>query len=80
MKANPLTLLASACSSLLIASVRFYQICLRPIVPSVCRFQPSCSEYFIQAVCKYGPLRGAWKGTGRICRCHPFAKGGYDPP
>ena len=63
-----------------LAGVRFYQICLRPIVPSVCRFQPNCSEYFIQAVRKYGPLRGVWKGTCRICRCHPFAKGGYDPP
>jgi len=80
VRANPLPWLTSACSSLLIAGVRFYQICLRPIVPSVCRFQPSCSEYFIQAVRKYGPLRGVWNGTGRICRCHPFAKGGYDPP
>jgi putative membrane protein insertion efficiency factor len=73
-------LAGSYLATMLIAGVRFYQVCLRPILPSVCRFQPSCSEYFILAVRKYGPLRGAWKGTGRICRCHPFARGGYDPP
>jgi putative membrane protein insertion efficiency factor len=80
VKLNPLPLLGSFFAAFLIAGVRFYQVCLRPIFPSVCRFQPSCSEYFILAVRKYGALRGAWKGTGRICRCHPFSKGGYDPP
>jgi putative membrane protein insertion efficiency factor len=64
----------------LIAGVRFYQICLRPLLPPACRFTPSCSEYMILAVQKYGPLRGAWRGTKRICRCHPFNAGGYDPP
>ena len=67
-------------AALLIAGVRIYQLGLRPLLPSVCRFQPSCSEYFILAVRKYGPLRGAWKGAGRICRCHPWHPGGYDPP
>jgi putative membrane protein insertion efficiency factor len=67
-------------AAFLIGGVRFYQVCLRPLFPSVCRFQPSCSEYFIEAVRKYGPLRGAWKGAGRICRCNPFSRGGYDPP
>ena len=64
----------------LIAGVRFYQICLRPLLPPLCRFYPSCSEYFILAVEKHGPVRGAWKGLGRICRCHPWHPGGYDPP
>jgi putative membrane protein insertion efficiency factor len=64
----------------LIAWVRFYQVALRPVLPSVCRFTPSCSEYFILAVRKYGPMRGAWKGAGRICRCNPWHQGGYDPP
>lgn len=64
----------------LIAAVRSYQTCLRPILPSVCRFEPSCSEYFILAVQKHGPLRGAWKGVGRLCRCNPWQRGGYDPP
>ena len=44
------------------------------------RYEPSCSNYFIQAVEKYGAVVGAWKGTLRILRCHPFHPGGYDPP
>ena len=67
-------------STFLIAGVRCYQACLRPILPAVCRFQPSCSEYFIEAVQKYGPLRGAYRGVKRICRCNPWTVGGYDPP
>lgn len=67
-------------STFLIAGVRCYQACLRPVLPAVCRFQPSCSEYFIEAVQKYGPLRGAYRGFKRICRCNPWTVGGYDPP
>jgi putative membrane protein insertion efficiency factor len=69
-----------ALAALLIGFVRGYQVLLRPILPSVCRFEPSCSEYFILAVQKYGPLRGACKGAWRICRCNPFCRGGFDPP
>ena len=65
---------------LLILPVRAYQLYLRPFLPSVCRFYPSCSEYFIEAVQKYGPIRGGCKGVWRICRCHPWNPGGYDPP
>ncbi len=76
--------LVSACrylmSAFLIASVRFYQIAIRPVLPAVCRFHPSCSEYMILAVQKYGPVRGACKGVWRICRCNPWTRGGYDPP
>jgi putative membrane protein insertion efficiency factor len=67
-------------AAVLIASVRSYQFVLRPLLPSVCRFHPSCSEYFILAVQQYGPVRGACKGVGRICRCNPWCQGGYDPP
>ena len=67
-------------STFLIAGVRCYQACLRPVLPAVCRFHPSCSEYFIEAVQKYGPLRGAYRGVKRICRCIPWTAGGYDPP
>lgn len=67
-------------SSFLILGVRGYQVCIRPLLPPMCRYQPSCSQYFILAVQKYGPLGGAWRGTKRICRCHPWCKGGYDPP
>ncbi|HKI36154.1 MAG TPA: membrane protein insertion efficiency factor YidD [Gemmataceae bacterium] len=72
--------LRSVLAGVLIGLVRGYQVLLRPILPSVCRFEPSCSEYFILAVRKYGPLRGACKGAWRICRCNPFCRGGLDPP
>jgi putative membrane protein insertion efficiency factor len=67
-------------SGLLVLCVRGYQLLLRPILPASCRFTPSCSEYFIGAVRKYGPIRGAWRGVCRIARCHPWHPGGYDPP
>jgi len=67
-------------SLVLILLVRFYQICIGPLLPAVCRFHPSCSQYFILAVRKHGPICGAWKGVCRICRCHPWNPGGYDPP
>ncbi|MFG0296653.1 MAG: membrane protein insertion efficiency factor YidD [Maioricimonas sp. JB045] len=64
----------------LILLVRGYQIFLSPLIGQHCRFTPSCSQYFIEAVRKYGAIRGAAKGVWRICRCHPFCQGGYDPP
>lgn len=64
----------------MILLVRGYQIFLSPLLGRNCRFEPSCSNYFIGAVRKYGPLRGAAKGLWRICRCNPFHPGGYDPP
>lgn len=67
-------------SYLLIASVRLYQVTLSPFLGRQCRYHPTCSHYFIGAVEKYGALRGSWKGVLRICRCHPFRPGGYDPP
>lgn len=60
--------------------VRFYQVGISPLLGNNCRFYPSCSEYFILAVRKYGALRGALRGIGRICRCHPFHPGGVDYP
>lgn len=67
-------------SSLLIAGVRFYQMCLRPLISVPCIYTPSCSEYFIGSVRKHGPVLGGARGAWRLCRCHPFASGGYDPP
>ena len=72
--------LQSILSAVLIGSVRLYQILLSPLLGRQCRFEPSCSNYFIQAVRKYGPVKGAWRGLCRIGRCHPFHPGGYDPP
>ncbi len=65
---------------LLIGMVRFYQRAISPLLGSNCRFSPTCSQYTIQAIEKYGAIRGIWKGVKRIARCHPFSPGGYDPP
>ncbi|MCH8921667.1 MAG: membrane protein insertion efficiency factor YidD [Planctomycetes bacterium] len=64
----------------LIALVRLYQLSLSPLIGPTCRFYPSCSAYFLASVQKYGALRGTLRGLVRICRCHPFHPGGYDPP
>jgi uncharacterized protein len=65
---------------LLIGMVRIYQWTLSPLIGRQCRFQPTCSNYFIGAVQKYGAIRGTLKGIARILRCNPFHRGGYDPP
>ena len=67
-------------SWLLIAAVRGYQLGVSPFIGPRCRFQPTCSQYFIEAVRKYGAIRGSWRGLRRIGRCHPWGGGGYDPP
>ena len=65
---------------LLIGMVKVYQYTLSPLVGHWCRFQPTCSNYFILSVKKHGALRGSIRGLWRICRCNPFCKGGFDPP
>lgn len=67
-------------SYILIQSVKFYQRAISPLLWSSCRFMPTCSQYMILAIEKYGPIRGVWKGILRILRCHPFHPGGFDPP
>ena len=67
-------------AKMLIGVVRVYQLTLSPIVGRQCRFYPTCSQYFIGAVQKYGAVRGTWKGVCRICRCHPWHPGGVDHP
>ena len=63
----------------LVALVRVYQLFLSPLLPSACRYYPSCSAYTIQAIERHGPLRGVALGARRILRCNPFRPGGYDP-
>lgn len=63
----------------LIGMVRVYQATLSPLIGRQCRFQPTCSQYFIEAVRLRGALVGAALGLWRILRCHPFSRGGYDP-
>ena len=64
---------------LLIQLVLLYRATLGRLLGGQCRFQPTCSQYAIDAVNKYGPLRGSWRAAKRIARCHPFGGRGYDP-
>lgn len=59
--------------------IRGYRLFISPLFPPSCRYQPTCSQYALDAVEEYGPLRGSWLAIKRILRCHPFAEGGYDP-
>jgi putative membrane protein insertion efficiency factor len=66
-------------TGLFVFLIRVYQNTLRFALPQSCRFYPSCSDYSIQALKKYGFLKGGWLGLRRILRCNPFNPGGYDP-
>lgn len=59
--------------------IRFYQYCISPCLPPSCRYFPSCSEYTAEAISEYGIVKGGLMGVQRICRCHPFHHGGFDP-
>lgn len=64
----------------MLAFIRFYQRQISPWFPRRCRFSPTCSQYALEAIEKYGALKGGWLALKRICRCHPFSKRGpYDP-
>jgi len=62
-----------------LALLRFYKRFISPLLPPMCRFEPTCSVYMMDAVRKYGALRGIWMGLRRLGRCHPFNPGGWDP-
>jgi putative membrane protein insertion efficiency factor len=76
---NILTVFEWGVGRILIILVRVYQHTLRSIFPPSCRFSPSCSEYAIGALKKFGALKGGWLSVKRLARCHPFNPGGYDP-
>jgi hypothetical protein len=59
--------------------LRAYQWMISPLLPPSCRYVPTCSEYAMEAIERYGALRGSWMAFIRILRCHPFVRGGYDP-
>lgn len=68
------------CAGFLIGVARLYKTWISPMIGPHCRFEPTCSDYFITSVNKYGAIRGSLRGIWRICRCHPWSRGGYDPP
>jgi putative membrane protein insertion efficiency factor len=63
----------------LIFFIRAYRLFISPLLPPSCRFTPTCSEYAMQAIEKYGAMRGVYLAARRLLRCHPFHSGGYDP-
>ncbi|MBT4511358.1 MAG: membrane protein insertion efficiency factor YidD [Chloroflexi bacterium] len=65
--------------TLALGLIWFYQKAISPLTPSSCRYQPTCSQYGYEAISKHGFLKGGWLTSWRIMRCHPFAKGGFDP-
>ena len=67
-------------ANIVIGMVKVYQWTLSPIIGRQCRFIPTCSNYMIEAVQKYGAVKGVFKGIYRVLRCNPFCKAGYDPP
>lgn len=65
--------------ALLLLLIRAYRTLISPLFPPTCRFQPTCSQYALTAVERFGPIKGSWLAVRRITRCHPFHPGGYDP-
>ncbi|ANV90199.1 membrane protein insertion efficiency factor YidD [Picosynechococcus sp. PCC 8807] len=65
--------------SLVLWSIKGYRRWISPLFPPSCRFQPTCSQYALEAVERFGVLRGSWLALKRLGRCHPFHPGGYDP-
>lgn len=66
-------------TKLLVWPIRFYQVAISPHFPAACRYTPTCSQYAIEALRKYGPPKGLWLAAKRILRCHPWGGHGYDP-
>lgn len=64
----------------LLALIRLYQLVVSPLLAPCCRFEPSCSQYAIECLQRFGALRGSWYAVRRVLRCHPFGPSGYDPP
>ncbi|PLS14953.1 membrane protein insertion efficiency factor YidD [Bacillus sp. M6-12] len=62
-----------------ISIIRFYQIAISPLKPPTCRFYPTCSHYGIEAIKRFGALKGSWLAIKRIVKCQPFHPGGFDP-
>lgn len=68
-----------AMQGVLLALLRGYRLVVSPLLGPACRFYPTCSEYASEAIRRFGPARGSLMAARRLCRCHPFHPGGYDP-
>ena len=66
-------------AKIFILPIRYYRYFISPMFPPSCRFTPTCSNYFIEAIKKLGPIYGFWSGIKRISKCHPWGEYGYDP-
>jgi putative membrane protein insertion efficiency factor len=66
-------------AKLLVMLIRGYQVAISPLLPPACRYTPTCSQYAIEALRRYGALKGGWLTLRRLGRCHPFRAGGHDP-
>ena len=66
-------------SLLLIIPIKIYQTIISPLLGPSCRFTPTCSQYAVEAIQKYGPFKGSWVSFKRIIKCHPWGGSGYDP-
>ncbi len=64
---------------ILILLIKTYQVTLSPLIGPNCRYHPTCSQYMIESIKKYGPFKGVWLGIKRITRCHPWGGSGHDP-
>jgi len=65
--------------AIVLGLLRIYKLCISPLLPSACRFHPTCSEYMKEAIEKHGAIKGVGLGLHRLSRCHPFHQGGFDP-
>ncbi|MBT2647722.1 membrane protein insertion efficiency factor YidD [Bacillus sp. ISL-34] len=63
---------------ILMGIIRFYQVAISPLKPPTCRFYPTCSHYGLEAINRFGPIKGSWLALIRILKCHPFHPGGID--
>ncbi len=74
-----ISFLKKVLSLFLIGIIKFYQLFVSPVLPSSCRFYPTCSNYSIQAIKRFGPVKGGYLSVRRVLRCNPWNPGGYDP-
>ena len=66
-------------AKLMLGLIQFYRYAISPLIPPRCRYSPTCSQYALEAIRKYGAVKGGWLALKRICRCHPWGGHGHDP-